>query len=77
MCKGKTPRVVVSLPSKAALYLSVNAFSCSGVAATIPRATNDRSAHATAKIFVEVCMAATVVGSISARQANSKEKNRC
>jgi hypothetical protein len=29
------------------------------------------------KIFVEVFMGATVVGSISATQANSKKKNRC
>jgi hypothetical protein len=36
-----------------------------------------RSVPATAKIFVEVFMAATVAGSISATQANSKKKNRC
>ena len=63
----------MSLPSIAALYLSVNAFSCAGVAATALRATENRSAPATVKIF-EVFMAATVVGSISATQANSKKE---
>ena len=69
--------MAVSLPSNAALYLSVNAFSCSGEAATTPNASVSTSAPATVKIFVEVFMAATVVGSISATQANSKKKSRC
>jgi hypothetical protein len=29
------------------------------------------------KVFIEVFMAATVVGSVCARQGNSKKKNRC
>ncbi len=64
------------LPSIAALYLSVKAFSCSGVSATI-KATDNRCAPATVEIFVELFMGATVGGSISERQANSKKKNRC
>ena len=46
--------MALSFPSIAALYLSVNAFSCSGVAATTPNATVSTSVPATVKIFVEV-----------------------
>jgi hypothetical protein len=74
LCVKEASKVAVSLPSIAALFLSLNAFSCSGVPATIPGATENGSAPATVKIFVEVFMAATVGGSISATQANSKKK---
>ena len=67
--------MALSLPSIAALYLSVNAFSCSGVPATIPNASVNRSAPATAKTFVDVVMAATVVG-WSFRKASQFEKEK-
>ncbi len=48
-----------------------------GRGGTTPNASVSTRVPATVKIFVEVFMAATVVGSVSARQANSKKKNRC
>jgi hypothetical protein len=54
----------------------VNAFSCAGVPATTPRTTDNKSAPTTVKILVKF-MAATVVGPVSPKQANSKKKNRC
>jgi hypothetical protein len=68
----------VSLPSIATLYLSVNAFSCAGVAAaTIVNASITKNAAENVNSLNEFFMVATVVGSISAAQANSNKKNRC
>jgi hypothetical protein len=39
--------------------------------------TLSRSTPPTARNFIEVFMAATVVGSVFATQANSEKKNRC
>ena len=67
----------MSLLSIAVLYLSVNAFSCAGVAATIVNASVTKSTPDNKNSLDEFFMAATVVGLISAMQANSKKKNRC
>jgi hypothetical protein len=57
-----------------ALYLSVNAFSCSGVAASVASAAMSRTPLHSVMSFIEIFMAATVVGAVSAGQANFEQE---
>src|SRR5438093_6852793 len=67
----------MSLASNAFLYLSVNAFSCSGVAAATCRLIVTKSARNRVDILMNGLMPATVVGSVSKLQANLQKKNLC
>jgi hypothetical protein len=59
------------------LYLSVNAFSCSGVPAAIGRVIVPNGAQTRTGIFMDFLMRASVVGSVSKWQGNSEKKNLC